>query len=218
MPCPYGPSPRIGSTHRARKRTLPHSVGTATPVTLHYCRVMAAGRMFLSRVRGRRSLRLRGHDYRSAGTYFVTICAGNRVPIFGEVVRGRVHLSPAGRIAKRCWLEIPRCHPRIQLDAFVVMPDHIHGILTFADPPTTPDRPRRFGDAVPGSLSTILGAYKAQVTKRINALRHTPDKKVWQRNYFEHIVRNTAALQRIRRYIITNPVRWKGIGGRAGNM
>ena len=71
---------------------------------------------------------------------------------------------------------------------------------------------------MPGSLSTILGAYKAQVTKRINALRHTPDKKVWQRNYFEHIVRNTAALQRIRRYIITNPVRWKGIGGRAGNM
>jgi len=168
---------------------------------------MFTGRIFPFAVRGRRSVRLRGHDYRS-GTYFVTICADDHVPTFGEVVQRRVHLSLAGRIAKQCWLEIPRCYPHVRLDAFVVMPDHIHGILCFVDASVAPDRPRRFGDAVPGSLSTILGTYKAEVTKRINAQRPTPGQKVWQRNYYEHIVRNPADLHRIRWYIITNPIRW----------
>jgi putative transposase len=107
-----------------------------------------------------------------------------------------------------CWLEIPHCHRHVHLDAFVVMPDHIHGILRFVDNLVAPDRPRRFGDAVPGSLSTILGAYKAEVTKRINAQRHTSGQRVWQRNYYEHVVRNQTDIQRIRWYIITNPIRW----------
>jgi REP element-mobilizing transposase RayT len=114
------------------------------------------------------------------------------------------------------------------VDAFIVMPDHVHGILCFADARVTADRPRRFGDAVPRSLSTILGTYKAEVTKRINAQRGTPGLKVWQRNYYEHVVRSRAELARIRWYIMTNPVRWNrqnrwtpGLetrGDRRGNM
>lgn len=187
---------------------------------------MSPGRTFPFPVRGRRTVRLRGHDYRS-GTYFITICVHDRVPEFGEVVQRRVNLSPAGRIAKACWLDIPGHHPHVQMDAFVVMPDHLHGILRFVDPPTSADRPRHFGDAVPGSLSTVLGSYKAEVTKRINALRDAPRRKIWQRNYYEHIVRSEPDLHRIRWYIITNPIRWdyrKASGRpyddthRAGNM
>jgi len=172
---------------------------------------MSLGKTFPFPVRGRRSVRLRGHDY-SAGTYFVTICADNRVPTFGDVVQRRVHLSAAGRVARACWLQITRHHPHVRLDAFVVMPDHIHGILCFTSPSVSPDRRRRFGDAVPGSLSTILGSYKAEVTKRINAERHTPGQRVWQRNYYEHVVRDQTDLHQIRWYIITNPIRWNRRG------
>ena len=173
---------------------------------------MSTGRVFPFAIRGRRSVRLREHDYRS-GTYFVTICANNRVPTFGEVVQRRVNLSSAGQVANACWLEIPRCFPHVELDAFVVMPDHIHGILCLVTDPVESSRPRRFGDAVPGSLSTIVGTYKSEVTKRINAIRDTPGQKVWQRNYYEHIVRNPIDLHQIRWYVITNPIRW----GRRGN-
>jgi hypothetical protein len=100
---------------------------------------MSMGRTFPFPVRGRRSVRLRGHDYRS-GTYFITICADDRGPTFGEVAQRRVRLSPAGRVARTCWLEIPRCYPHVQVDAFVVMPDHIHGILCFTGAPGAPDR------------------------------------------------------------------------------
>ncbi len=132
---------------------------------------MSTRQAFPFPVRGRRSVRLRGHDYRS-GTYFVTICANDQLHTFGEVIQRRVHLTLAGRIARTCWLDIPRYHPHVHLDAFIVMPNHVHGILRFVDPPVTSDRPRRFGDAQPGSLSTILGTYKAEVAKRINAPPH----------------------------------------------
>jgi putative transposase len=124
-------------------------------------------------------------------------------------VQKRVRLSAAGQIARACWVAIPHYHPDIQLDAFVVMPDHLHGIVRLVDRQVAPHQRRCFGDAVPGSLATILGTYKAEVTKRINAQRHTPGRRVWQRNYYEHIVRNGADLERIRRYISTNPIRWK---------
>jgi len=88
------------------------------------------------------------------------------------------------------------------------MPDHIHGLLCLGDAPGASNRPRRFGEAVPGSLSTILGSYKAEVTKRINAQRHARAQKVWQRNYYERIVRSPTDLHQIRWYVVTNPIRW----------
>ena len=207
---PLRPIPKSGLSIARENGPAQTCLVTATPPHRMTLESMAVRRVFPSVVRGRRSVRLRGHEYRS-GTYFVTICTHDRVPTFGEVVQGRVHLSPAGRIARMCWLQISRFHAHVTLDAFVVMPDHIHGILRCVDPPAL-TRTRRFGDAVPGSLSTILGTYKAEVTKRVNALRRTPGKKIWQRNYYEHVVRRRRDLDRIRWYIATNPRRWTAVG------
>src|SRR5437867_3880492 len=142
----------------------------------------ATRNVFPWRPRGRRSVRLPDRDYRQPGAYFVTICTKDRARTFGTVVSGSVRLSSEGEIARDCWLAIPRHFPNVRLDAFVVMPDHVHGILIVLSHGDDHPRPRRFADAVPGSLSTILAAYKGEVTKRVNALRDTVGSSVWQRN------------------------------------
>jgi putative transposase len=161
---------------------------------------------------GRRSIRLRGYDYSQAGAYFVTVCAYQRQCLFGAVIEGQMVLNEVGKIAQACWNEIPAHFPRVELDAFVVMPNHVHGIIVMMDAgrgtacraPTA----ESFGKPVPGSLPTIVRSFKSAVTRRINQWRTTPGQPVWQRNYFEHIVRNESALDRIRGYIETNPARW----------
>ena len=158
-------------------------------------------------VRGRRSMRLPDRDYRQPGAYFITICTKNRARTFGAVISGTVHLSPEGEIAQGLWLAIPRHFPNAQLDTFVVMPDHIHGILILLSHPDAQPRPRRFADAVPASISTILGAYKAEVTKRLNALRDAVGT-IWQRNFYERVIRGANELQAVRAYIRDNPGRW----------
>ena len=157
---------------------------------------------------GRRSIRLPDHDYRRPGAYFVTICAKDRARQFGDIISGAVRLSRAGRIAHELWLAIPRHFTHVQLDEFVIMPDHVHGILKLLANSDDRRRLRRFADAVPGSLSTIIGAYKAEVTKRVNALRDAAGESVWQRNFYEHVIRSPRALQAIRTYIRDNPRRW----------
>jgi len=191
----------------------------------------------------RRSVRLLGYDYARPGVYFVTICTHTSAPLFGAIVNGGVQLSRSGRLARKCWLAIPAHFPGVCLDTFVVMPDHIHGIIVIgaraasnevdAAPGDVRARPgdvgARPGDvgarhAVPlpnrddraapafgrptaGSLPTIIGAFKSAVAKHVNAAGG--DRiRVWQRNYYEYVVRNRAELRRIRWYIITNPVRW----------
>jgi REP-associated tyrosine transposase len=176
----------------------------------------------------RRSVRLVGYDYTRPGTYFVTICTHNGAPLLGSTVNGRVQLSRFGRLARECWLAIPAHFPAVCLDAFVVMPDHFHGIILIGaraasdDVDAPPDDvgarhavPLRnrddraapaFGRPTAGSLPTIIGAFKSAVTRRVNT--GGGGTRVWQRNYFEHIVRNQAELHRIRSYIITNPIRW----------
>ena len=159
---------------------------------------------------GRRSIRLAGHDYRQPGAYFVTICTNARAPRFGEIRSGIVRLNPTGLIARELWMAIPRHFSRVRLDEFVIMPDHMHGILIFHETPDDLPLPhlRCFGSAVPGSLSTVIGAYKAEVTKRTNALRNTSGESVWQRNFYEHVIRNSEVLHAIRMYIRDNPRRW----------
>jgi len=159
-------------------------------------------------------MRLPDRDYRQPGAYFITICTKNRARTFGAVISGTVHLSPEGEIAQDLWLAIPRHFPNAQLDTFVVMPDHIHGILILLSHPDAQPRPRRFADAVPASISTILGAYKAEVTKRVKALhdragvRQRPVGTVWQRNFYERVIRGANELQAVRAYIRDNPCRW----------
>ena len=156
----------------------------------------------------RRSIRLKGYNYSQAGAYFVTICTHNHILFFeDDRIRG---------IAEQCWLEIPRHFRDIVLDEWIIMPNHLHGILSIggeiirrgtacrAPTPTN----ERFGKSTSGSLPTIVRSFKSAATKRINQMRHTPGTHVWQRNYYERVIRNEAELNRLRRYILDNHVQW----------
>jgi len=170
----------------------------------------------------RRSIRLKGYDYTQPGAYFVTICTHGREMLFGRVVDGEMRLNEFGEIVREEWFKTARVRPYVRLyeDEFVVMPNHIHGIIWIVevDPDDDDDveaRRRRastsheqFGRPVPGSLPTIVRAFKSAATKRINLLRDTQGARVWQRNYYERIIRDERALNAIRRYIIANPTRW----------
>jgi putative transposase len=162
----------------------------------------------------RRSIRLPGYDYSRESAYFLTICSAGRVCIFGQVIDGRMRLSAAGEIVNEEWDRSAQVRSELRLDAFVVMPNHIHGIVLIGTPPGVVFQTRAPGRGTPGrlrpprSLPSFVAGFKSSVTSRINAIRGTPGEPVWQRNYYEHIARNAADLERIRRYIVANPARW----------
>jgi len=166
----------------------------------------------------RRSIRLRGYDYRQAGAYFVTIVAHNRTCLFGDILGGDMRLSSAGHAAQEQWLRSSDIREEIELDAFVVMPNHLHGIVVVkshsaADAPPIDvgahgRAPLRPPLRSPRSLGSFIAGFKASATKCINAARGTPGAPVWQRNYHEHIIRNEDSLNRIRQYILDNPASW----------
>jgi REP element-mobilizing transposase RayT len=145
----------------------------------------------------RRSMRLPAYDYRSAGAYFVTICTYERELLFEDPVLRRV--------AERLWQRIPRHFPHVRLDEWVIMPNHIHGILVIVGDPL----PRRASGVEAGSLGAIVGNFKSVAARRINRLRGTPGMPVWQRNYYEHVVRDEGTLKAIRQYIADNPAQWE---------
>jgi REP element-mobilizing transposase RayT len=163
----------------------------------------------------RRSIRLPGYDYSQPGAYFVTICTHDGEPLFGEVIDGVMHPNRFGRIAQVCWSDMPSHYPHVVLDEFVVMPTHTHQIIVLTGEPVpaapsaecTPTGDRRSMLTRHG-LPEVVRAFKTFSGKRINALRRTPGAPVWQRNYYEHIIRNDRALQAIRKYIRDNPLRW----------
>lgn len=145
-------------------------------------------------VRTRQSLRLKNYGYHNAGSYFVTICAQQRACIFGEIINGNVLLTEAGALAQRVWTELPTHYPNVKLDEFVVMPNHMHGIVTLKNPAT--------------SLSEIVRAFKTFSARHINILRGTQGMPVWQRNYFERVIRDENELLLVREYIRNNPMQW----------
>ncbi len=159
----------------------------------------------------RRSIRLKGYDYTQPGAYFITICAHQRAHLFGRVVDGEMVLNALGEIARQCWLAIPNHFPQARLDEFVIMPNHVHGIVwivnnvgtrNFSPPPSPDQRPRGTSKTV----GSIVRGFKIGVTKW--ARQHTDVYTVWQRNYYEHIIRDDRALYAIRQYIRDNPLRW----------
>ncbi|HXF48618.1 MAG TPA: transposase [Verrucomicrobiae bacterium] len=160
----------------------------------------------------RRSIRLPAYDYSQAGAYFVTICTLNRECLFGKVMDGKVQLNPFGCVVEEEWLKTAELRPCIELGTSVVMPNHFHGIIVINDEcrgtarraPTV----SRFGKPVAGALSTVIRSFKSAVTKRINDLRRTPGNVVWQRNYYEHIIRNEDDWKKIHDYIVYNPEKW----------
>jgi putative transposase len=162
---------------------------------------------------GRKSLRLPFRDYSAPGTYFVTICAENNRCIFGQVEKACVQLTPLGEVVRECWVGIPVHYLNAKLHPFIVMPNHLHGLIELV--PTTGKprleiRPRAFDPSgvPPGSLSAIVRSFKAIVTKRAHKeIRLT--EEIWHRNYFERVVRDGEEFSNATRYIAENPQRWE---------
>ena len=167
------------------------------------------------------SARLQNWDYGSNGAYFITICTHNREHYFGEIIEGQIQLSPIGVFAHQFWIEIPIHFPFVKLYAFVVMPNHVHGIIVIDKIDGTPNWVETPESGVstqlgvstaaasqkwkPGTLGVIINQYKRIVT--INASKLDADYG-WQSRYHEHIIRNDESYQRISHYIINNPSNW----------
>jgi REP element-mobilizing transposase RayT len=147
----------------------------------------------------RRSIRLRGYDYAQAGAYFVTICTHQREPWLGAIADGVLQPSAAGEIAGAVWAGLTQRFPTIALDQFVVMPNHLHGIILLGQTATSPGQR-------PPAVGEIVRVFKAAAAWRIRQAANAAFG--WQRNYYEHIIRDDDALARIRQYIHDNPARW----------
>ena len=157
----------------------------------------------------RRSIRLKGYDYSQEGLYFITICVQDRECLFGKIVDHPIMiLNDAGKIADQCWLAIPQHFPDVVLHEYIVMPNHVHGIIEITNnvgaknfSPLRPPKP-----AMPRTPSRTIGSiargFKIGVTKWF-------DQSVWQRDYYEHIIRSTDEYERIANYIINNPAKWR---------
>jgi putative transposase len=176
----------------------------------------------------RRSIRLAAYDYAQAGAYFVTVCAQNRECAFGEVVDAEMVLNEPGRMVATVWRELPHHYPGVEVDTLVVMPNHVHGIIMLvgAGPCARPDvgaGPRACPDGVSGqprgvaptmSLPDVVHRFKSLTTARyrrgVLQDRWPPfSGRLWQRNYYEHVIRNEEELDAIRQYVADNPGRWE---------
>ncbi len=181
----------------------------------------------------RQSMRLAGYDYTQTGYYFVTICVKDREHLFGRINNKKMILNLFGRVVQSKWIDITTHVKNAQLDVFQIMPNHLHGIIILNDK-TVDDMvgakhsrqnfgifiSDHAGNASPlhiisqpngtkrGSISAIIQNFSSITTRKINQIRKTPGSKLWQRNYYEHIIRNQTELDAIRQYIINNPSNW----------
>jgi putative transposase len=232
FPPPLKPQVRQGHYRQGRRRRRPQTTGQTglmageryagarhavpLPCIVAACKICKKVND-KGKNRRRRSIRLRGYDYSRPGAYFVTICVRRNECLFGAIVDRQMELNAAGHAAAQCWQAIPDHFPNARLDASVLMPNHLHGILVIGRRGTAcrgtacraPTPAEQFGRPVAGSLPTIVRSFKSAATKRINEMRRTPGATLWQRNYWEHVVRNDVELQRIREYIRNNPTRWE---------
>ncbi len=174
-------------------------------------------------VHHRRSIRLKNYEYTTPGWYFVTIVVQDRISLFGEVVDAEMHLNDAGEMVARIWSEIPEFYPGVGIDSFVVMPNHLHGIIVLhgeehnpslasvgADPLCLPSSEP---PAKPLSLGDVVRRFKSLTTREYGeGVKHSGwppfNQRLWQRNYFEHVVRDERDVERLQGYIIDNPVNW----------
>ena len=169
----------------------------------------------------RHSIRLKEYDYTQPGGYFITMVTYQREHLFGEIENEEMKLSKFGLAAKQQWEKLPKRFSNIEIGAFVIMPNHVHGIIRIIERTGTAgtsetlgsDSSRRaqteaFQKPVPSSIPTIVRSYKSAVSYRINLMRCTDGVPVWQRNYYEHVIRDHEDWDRIERYIESNPSRW----------
>ena len=172
----------------------------------------------------RRSIRLRDYDYSKEGLYFITLCVHKQLTMLGEIVDDEMKLNDKGIITKICWDEIPSHFPNVALCEFTIMPNHIHGIINITattatvgvenfqplqytsqplQQPSQPMPPQRneFQNIIPRSIGSIVLGFKIGTTKQIGYA-------IWQRNYYEHIIRDDGDYHRIAEYIANNPAKW----------
>jgi REP element-mobilizing transposase RayT len=155
----------------------------------------------------RRRVRLRSYDYSWPGAYFVTICTYEKQCLFGNIENGLVNLNEYGEIAQACWKDIPFHFPEISNEIFIVMPNHVHGIISIhgvdgrsgSKPDPTSKRP----------LFEIVRAFKTYSSRRINEHRHSQGTPMWQRSYYEHVIRSEREYHQIGEYVKYNPAKWE---------
>ncbi len=171
----------------------------------------------------RRSVRLKGFDYSQIGAYFVTVCAHDRECLFGDIEDGHMRLNECGKIVESEWLRSEELRLEIECGEFVVMPNHFHGIVKIVgaygntplngNTPVSRDMPQRAYCHTPlrspsRNLGAMVRGFKSAVGKRMNEIGNTPGAAVWQRNYFEHVIRDDDDYNRIAEYVENNPQRW----------
>jgi REP element-mobilizing transposase RayT len=183
----------------------------------------------------RHSIRLKDYDYSQAGAYFITICAWQRECLLGEIVNDEMMLNDMGRIVKSVWYGLSKHFSSIHLDEYMIMPNHFHGILYISEfvgvvgvkqglsalPASDLHGTKGKADdtfalplhsvhgSVSGSLCSIVQNFKSVSTRKINKLRSNPGCPVWQRNYYERVIRNEDELSRAREYVVNNPIKWE---------
>ena len=174
----------------------------------------ARGGEYDPEIHHRRSLRLKDYDY-SVGVFYFTICVHNRRRVFGRVSDGQVILSKLGAIVLDEWEHTPQVRAEVEIDAFVVMPNHIHGIIFIHggnDPsagPADADGSKQRLERLAKSFSAFLAGFKAAITSRANVLVKARGRTLWQRSGYDHVIRNDRDLQARRQYIEFNPARWE---------
>lgn len=162
----------------------------------------------------RRAMRLRGYDYSQLGAYFVSICVQHRQCLFGTIIDRKMQLNEIGQIVFECWNRIPQHFSSVEIGEYVIMPNHIHGIIAWEDVGANPPHPeentikRRSHVPFP-ALGKIIAYFKYQSTKHINKHHNTPGKRIWQKNYYDHVIRDDIDLQRLCQYIQNNPRKWE---------
>jgi len=167
----------------------------------------------------RRSIRLKEYDYSQSGSYFVTVCTQDHEEIFGKIIDGEMLLNDVGKIVERCWKEIPNHFKDVGLDQFICMPNHVHGIIVIWSNDNENQKNVGAIHELPLHekmvtrrkmlLPRIIGYFKMNSSKQINVVNGTIGQPVWQRNYYEHVIRSEEELNKIRRYIINNPPKWE---------
>ena len=161
----------------------------------------------------RRSVRLKEYDYSQPGAYFITILASDRSHIFGKIADDQVQLSEIGRIVKHEWLRVEKRFPHVQLGAWIIMPNHFHGIVNLIETETNihPSNGRaleHFGSPVSGSIPTIIRSFKSSVTQQYQLLTQNYSTKIWHRGYYDHVIRDEEDLENTHNYILNNPFKW----------
>jgi len=164
----------------------------------------------------RRSIRLQDYDYSQNGAYFITICTNNQIPLFGHVVSGEMILNQIGQIVQTEWIRTGMLREGIFLDEFVIMPNHLHGILIIEKEDlrmdtlqNSPNKTEKFGKPVSNSIPSILRGFKSTTSRQVNLMNGTNNIPVWQRNYYEHVIRSENDLDAIRIYIEGNTLNWQ---------